>query len=310
MSRVAAEGDAQVAAESKSEPTFAGLSLPISQIVQALRQAQPTQLKPVGTTSVVFRMELPGEIDAAFKPRTKRHPDGYRAEVAAYRIGHALGMDNVAPVVPHQLPLERVRALLAPDAAQRWAELSAELVVGPEKLVHGAAIYWVPEMREIGIDTSQGVAHWRRWLAQARGDPPSRDKSKQIASQVSTLILFDTLIGNWDRFSGANAQGDRTGRHLFVRDHNVAFYDPPPQQERMLARLKQVERFSRSVVSRLKALDEPALRKALAHPADPAGFMALTESQIAGVLDRRSTLLSYVAAIIDRYGEANVLTFP
>jgi len=36
----------------------------------------------------------------------------------------------------------------------------------------------------------------------------------------------------------------------------------------------------------------------------------LTEGQIRGVLDRRTALLSYIAALIDTYGERNVLTFP
>ncbi len=301
-----------VAAEPETETTFAELGTKVSAIVEALREAPPNQLKPVGTTSVVFRMELAGDIDAAFKPRTKRHPEGYRAEVAAFRIGRALGMDNVAPAVPRDIPLERMRTLIDPEFASRWPELAAELVVGADQIVRGAAIYWIPEMREMGVDTSEGMGHWRRWLGQENGDPPSRDKSKLIAAQVSTLILFDTLIGNWDRFSGANAQGDRSGRHLFVRDHNVAFFEPlpQPQQARLLARLKQVGRFSRSFVAHLKALDEPTLRSALREPADPGGFSALTESQVAGVLDRRRTLLSYLAAMIDRYGEANVLTFP
>lgn len=301
-----------VRAEPEAEPVFAGLTVPISGILQALRDAPCAVLKPVGTTSVVFRMELGGDIDAAFKPQTKRHPQGYLAEVAAFRIARALGMDNVAPVVPRQMTLDRLRSLLDPEFQSRWNELSAEMVVGPDQIVRGAAIYWIPDMKELGIDTPEGMGHWRRWLGQENGDPPSRDKSKLIAAQVSSMIAFDTLIGNWDRFSGSNAQGDRSGRHLFVRDHNVAFFEPLPavQSGRLMGRLKQVGRWSRSFAEGLRRLDETTLRRALSDSADPAGFSALTESQIAGVLDRRRTILSYLAAVIDRYGEANVLTFP
>ncbi len=301
-----------VRAEPESEPLFADLDVPMRDITRALTDGAPVSLKPVGTTSVVFRMELGGPIDAAFKPQTRAHPQGYRAEVAAFRIGRALGMTNIAPAVPRDLSVDRLRNLLAPEFKDRWDTLSPELVVSPNQIVRGVAIYWIPEMRELGIDTAEGMQHWRRWLSQENGDPPSREKSKLVAVQVSTLIAFDTLIGNWDRFSGSNAQGDKSGRHLFVRDHNVAFFEPLPevQAARLMARIRQVERFSRSFVAALKALDEARLREILRDPSDPAGFSALTESQIAGVLDRRRTLLSYLAAVVDRYGEANVLTFP
>jgi len=301
-----------VRAQAESEIRFADLDVPIRDIVRALTDAAPVSLKPVGTTSLVFRMELGGPIEAAFKPQTKTHPQGYRAEVAAFRIGRALGMTNVAPVVPRDLSVDRLHNLLDPDFKNRWDTLSPELIVSPNQVVHGAAIYWIPEMRELGIDTAEGMQHWRRWLSQQNGDPPSREKSKLVAAQVSTMIAFDTLIGNWDRFSGSNAQGDKSGRHLFVRDHNVAFFEPLPaaQSTRLMAKIKQVERFSRRFIEALKALDEARLREILREPSDPAGFSALTESQVAGVLDRRRTLLSYLAAVLDRYGEANVLTFP
>ena len=36
----------------------------------------------------------------------------------------------------------------------------------------------------------------------------------------------------------------------------------------------------------------------------------LSAGQLRSLLDRRGTLLSYIAALIDTYGERNVLTFP
>jgi hypothetical protein len=126
------------------------------------------------------------------------------------------------------------------------------------------------------------------------------------------MLAFDYLIGNWDRMSGANVQGDHEGKRVFVRDHNLAFYEPlpRPQHERVLGHLRKVERFSKSLVIALKALDREALTRALSEPGDPAGFQALNERQVAAVLDRRLALLSYIAATLDRFGERAVLSFP
>ncbi len=293
-------------------PSFAGMGVSVQAIVSALSSAAPVRIKPVGTSSVVFKMDLAGDIDAAFKPRTRRHPQGHLAEVAAFRIARALGMDNVAPAVPRTFSLDRLRALLDPDYAGAWDTLALDMVADAEGRVAGVAIYWIPALREIGIDTKIGMGQWRRWLSQAQNDPPSREKSKLIAEQVSRMVAFDYLIGNWDRFSGANAQGDESGRRVFVRDHNVAFMHPLPasQHARLIERLRLIERFSRGFIARLKTLDDATLRRALHDPTDAPGYAALTESQIAGVLDRRTALLSYIAALLDRYGEDNVLTFP
>ncbi len=303
---------APVRAEPAAPPSFAGSGLLLSEIERALRTSVPRAVRPVGTTSVVFHMALTGEIHAAYKPQTQAHPRGHLSEVAAYRIGRALGLDHVAPAVPRDVPLDRLRTLLNPGFASGWEALSAQFVVSPNHVVRGAAIYWIPELRELGIDTPEGMQNWHRWLAQDNASGPSREKSKLTAAQISTMVAFDTVIGNWDRFSGGNAQGDRTGRQLFLRDHNVAFVEPlrPTQLTRLLGHLRHVERWSRSFVRHLRAFDAPRLRTALRAPDDPAGFVALTEIQIAGVLDRRRTVLSYVAALIDRYGESNVLTFP
>jgi hypothetical protein len=293
-----------------AETEFPGDKIPIDKIVLSLAAQRPQSLKPVGTSSVVFKMDLEGSIDAAWKPRTKSHPNGHLAEVAAFRIGRALGLDNVAPAVPRSLPLNTVRALLAEKSAAQWPAIEPQLSLRGSD-VDGVAIYWIPDMHELGLDSKDGFARWARWLAQD-GDPPSRDKSRSVAADVSTMICFDYLIGNWDRFSGANAQGDHDERRVFVRDHNVAFAEPLPRplHERVLGRLRKVERFSRSFVVALKALDQAALDRALAAPGDPAGFAPLDPARVAALLDRRRGLLSYIAAVIDRYGEAKVLSFP
>jgi hypothetical protein len=294
-----------------ADATFADMGVKVADISQALASQRALGLKTVGTTALVFKLDLEGSIDAAFKPASRRHPQGYLAEIAAFRIGRALGMSNVAPAVPRSFPRVELDRLVSASDRATYDALAPELIAGPDGKVWGAAIYWIPELKEIGIDSRAGIAQWRRWLSQHTVGP-TRERSRAIAAQVSSMILLDFVIGNWDRFSGANAQGDPSERHVFVRDHNVAFFEPLPatQMTRLTGRLSQVERFSRELVGQLRSLTLDSLRAVIRAPADPDGFSVLTERQLAGIMDRRATVLSYVAALIDRHGEDNVLTFP
>jgi hypothetical protein len=285
---------------------FVGGDLSFDEITGALTRAAPRSIKPVGTSSVVFKLDLPGFADAAFKPETKLHPEGHLAEVAAFRLGRTLSIPNVAPAVLRSFPVAELKSWLGSKYKPRWPELEAGMVVRDGK-VAGAAIYWIPDMHELGIDGADGMRRWARWLGQD-GELPSRDKSRLIAAQISTLVSFDYLIGNWDRFSGANAQGDHSERYVFFRDHNVAFMEPLPsaQHTRVLGRLRKVQRFSTSFVRRLKALDRGAIERATG--VSETGAL-LREAQRRALEERRRTLLSYIAALIDRFGEPNVLTF-
>ena len=64
-------------------------------ILADMVEARPTQFKPVGTSSVVFRVQTLGEHMFAFKPPSAVRARAASAEVAAYRLGRLLGYDNV-----------------------------------------------------------------------------------------------------------------------------------------------------------------------------------------------------------------------
>jgi hypothetical protein len=266
--------------------------------------------KPVGTSSAVFKLDLDGPIDAAFRPESRLNPRGHLAEIAAFRVGRLLGLDSVAPAVPRSLKVDELTRLVRAAHAGEWLALQKDLVPRDGQLL-GAAIYWIPELRELGLDTPEGVARFTHWLSQD-GELAGSDAERELAAQVSTMLAFDYLIGNFDRFSGANAQGDASGRHLFLRDHNLAFFEPfrLPQHQRVMSRLKRAQRFSRSLALALKGLDVDGLSGALADRDDPVGLHVLSSGQIEGLRERRLALLSYIAALIDGYGESNVLTFP
>jgi hypothetical protein len=292
-----------------SQP-YAGIGPELSAITTALRTGEIKSAKPVGTSSVVFKLDVDGPIDAAFRPESRLNPRGHLAEVAAFRLGRALGIETVTPAVPRTVSWIELSRLVKASRPEAWTALEQD-IVSRDGQVHGVAIYWIPELRELGFDTPDGVARFTRWLTQD-GVPASRDKSKLLAAQISTMLGFDYLIGNFDRFSGANMQGDAAGEKLFLRDHNMAFFEPFRLQhhQRVLAKLKRAQRFSRSFVNAVRELDGARLSGVLADPSDSKGFVALSAGQLRGVQDRRKALLSYIAALIDTYGERNVLTFP
>jgi hypothetical protein len=245
---------------------------------------------------VNIHLRLAGDVDAAFKPRSITHSDAYRAEIAAYRLNRLLGLDRVPPAISRVVPA----ALL---------HLSAETPVTIERdqSVRGAAIYWVPVLRDSRIDQDRERSRWSAWLRQGNAIPP--DQSAR-AEEISTLVAFDVLTGNWDRWSGQNVPMDAAG-HLIYRDNNGAFSEP--FGDRMLAgvmrHLRLVQKFSRGVITRARAMTDASVRAEMALDPD-AAHPPLTPVQITSLLRRRDALVSYCDELVRRYGESAVYVWP
>ena len=290
-------------------PRFLGAELSNDDIIGLLGHAFPQQFKPVGTTSVVFRMRLEGPISGAFRPRARTHPRGHLAEIAAYHVARLLGMDQVPPAVSRRVARSRLESRLHPDFVDDWDDLKRAITWDDDGTTEGAAVYWIPHLHDLGLDTPESIARWNAWLRQGGQIP---QESQALASDLSQCILFDYLIGNWDRFSGGNLMGTPDGRRLFIRDHNLAFGDPIPDNlhERMWQRVVETQRFSRRQVQALLALDEASLRADVDTDPIAESRRILTPAQIRGVLDRRAAILSHIAELASRLGEQNVLAFP
>lgn len=279
-------------------------------IMNEIVERRPRRLRQVGTTSVTLRMDLGDGLESAFKPRTRTHPRGYLAEIAAYRIARALEMDNVPPVIGRGLPRPaRQERFESSRRESDWEAIRQNILWDAPGEARGAAIYWIPRMRSVGLETARDLQSITGWLQQA-GELPEERSS--IARDLSTMIAFDYLIGNWDRWSGGNVSGNAKGDRLFVRDHNLAFIEPlqGARYERIRRHLEQVERFSRGFIDRVALLDEPRLRLALAADPESEHRPILDESQIAGVLARRRALLSYVGALVKIHGSERVFVWP
>ena len=64
------------------------------------------------------------------------------------------------------------------------------------------------------------------------------------------------------------------------------------------------------LVERLSVLDEASLRQELGRDPSHAAAPVLNDAQIADLFARRSTVLSYIAALIEARGEDEVRVFP
>ncbi len=270
--------------------TFGGV--PEERILETIRTAPVRGRQNVGSTSVNLHLRLGGEIDAAWKPRSTSHGDRYRAEIAAFRLNRLLGLSRVPPAISRAIPRGTLR--LAADSP---------VVFERDGTARGAAIYWVPVLRSSLIDTPREQERWGRWLRQ--GNTVPADQSVR-AEEVSTLLVFDFLTGNWDRWSGANVPMDAAG-HLVYRDNNGGFDEPFVEglMQRSMAWLRRVQRFRRDVIDRARAMTEATVRAEMALDPDRA-FPPLSDTQIRSLLRRRDALVRYVDELVTRHGEGSV----
>lgn len=286
-------------------PPFVGTDVPQDEILDVIATARSRSFKPVGHTSVVLRMRTVAHVTAAMKLRSQGLEHGYQHEIAAYRIARLLGLDNVPPAIYRSVTWQEIRNRFYEALLDRRPSVRRAVVWEEDGSAPGAAIYWVKGLRSMGLEDTE---KWQSWVRE--GEIP--DDNYALARDLSTMAVFDFLIGNWDRFSGGNLPTNKSRKRAFLRDNDRAFSAPLlwGRYERLLRGLLRTERFSKTVIRHLAALDEDAIRKELArdpsHEADPL----LSDAQIAEVLDRRATILTYVAALVDEHGADRVLVFP
>jgi hypothetical protein len=287
---------------------FAGTDFDQDVLLAALSRAEPVSFKSVGSSATVFRTRFAGSLEAAFKSATRERPHGPESEVAAYRLARCLRMDNVPPAVSRDFPASRIHAALDAESAARWPQILERIGVGENDVVHGATIYWIPVLAEVGLDKHSSLDRVSAWLRLAGKIEPAE---QSLAASVSNMLAFDYLIANFDRWSGANVRGDAEATRVYVRDHDLAF---PVRigdklQRRLLDDLTRAERFSRAFYANLQQLDRACFERELA--ADPRGARGelLSQGQIADVFDRRQTLLSHIESLIALHGEKAVLAF-
>lgn len=289
---------------------FAGTALDEDALLSTLSSAPIVSLRSIGSTSTVFRTKLAAPTGAALKAATERRPRGPHAEIAAYRLARLLGLSNVPPAVSRRVPITELRAKLAAEDEARWPAIEQSLLVERDGRVLVAAIHWIDGLHDLPrFDGAPPQATLAAWLTLSS---PLAEADRALAAQLGTMLAFDYLIGNWDRWSGSNVKGSADGRTAYLRDHDAAFAGrlSEPLQRRMLDPVVQSQRFSRSFYRALGRLRREDFERELA--ADPLAREGpiVDAAALAAMFDRRDALLSHVVAVIEEHGEAAVLVFP
>jgi hypothetical protein len=262
----------------------------------------PRAGKSMGHTSVVFKLELSSGKKVAWKPNARKVKGRYKGEIAAFRFAEALGIHNVPPACARAFDAPAVATALAPNAEA--AKVFADEAIVEQGKVHGAVIPWIDGLEFWPLEKEPLRSEARAWLTARSAIPEAK---VELARQTSTLIAFDFMTGNWDRYSGENVGIDK-GLVLYI-DNDAAFMEAPPKE--LVARNKKLlgvtERFSRSFIARVRALDEDRIAAALGD--ETPGRPLVSRAVVALVTARAKELVSAIDAKIAVNGEAETLYF-
>ena len=295
----------------------------------SLAASEPVEIeRGRGGRSLAFKITLADGTVGYFKPEQTFSAAHWYAEVASYELDRALTIGRVPPTVARRLPWAPLRR------AARGDRRIPEVVVQADGTVRGAFIWWVPErlvrlsagrgwdrwVRQAGplvINPFQRPIEWRRastrWRAlvaegrqrefrgsgRAAGEPDTPDRP----AELSDLILFDYLTANTDRWGGnfTNVRTVGAGGPLMYLDNGDGFaLGPVAHIPVMDARLRALQRFRRSTVDRIEALDMETLSRRLGR--GPLGPV-LGPRQLAQLEIRRRLVLEHVARMEQRFGE-------
>jgi len=286
-----------------------------------------------GGWSISFRMTYRGRTRYAFKPMQKNWTEGWRAEIASDRLCQVLpcGFDipRNRPAKIRRDRFEKLYRKVWDEDQKEYAERFDDLVwtteIGDDgqehEYLYGTLKDWVPDfvrwpleyttVWEPWLDARQppsvldqpleealapfkdkGTAPFYRRIVSQRGDATTRS----MARQLSNILVFDFLVSNWDRFStatqyyGVNNQF-ADGRFVSI-DNGAAF--PTIHFPDVRERLSPVSRFSRRMITAIRALNPETLNPVLfPNPSiDERARLEVFWSQRDRLLDRMRTLVS------------------
>jgi hypothetical protein len=280
-------------------------------LLAPLRTAKLTRVKlNHGGTSLSMRLDFEGGGRAAFKPEQTFFQSNPRYEVAAYRLDRLLGIGHVAPAFSREFTVEELVAAL--DPSQRgWGEQKMLEAMEPKNgHIAGEVQWWIPEIIDatiqgIRVDETEGVVRWHRYLRAGATIPP---EAYEMARQLSDVILFDFVIDNVDRWTLSNTKGSPDGHVLYFMDNTLSFTTFSEGLPKSQVYLRRAEKFSRRLVTRLRALTRTELEHALADRG-PLGPL-LSPDEVGAVLGRRDAAMAYIDRLIAEHGEDEVLAFP
>lgn len=259
-----------------------------------------------GGSSLSFRVDFADGSRAAFKPAQTNLQTIPRKEVAAYRINRLLGLNAVAPATPRLLSRADVFSHLHPDTTPMLSRIRTETIFDPRGNTAGVMMFWIPVIKDAGLDTAEGIATSTGWLTHGQ---PIPDEKHSLAAQLSDLLVFDFLISNPDRYSGGNLLTGADGTRLYFMDNTMSFFIEPERSEKPRVALHRCQRFSARLIQALDRISEDGLARLLSQ-ASEGDYEILTKPEIRAVVARRDEVKSYLADLVKSYGAPEVFYFP
>lgn len=264
-----------------------------------------------GGTSLSLRVEFASGARAAFKPMQIHLQSDPRREIAAYRIDRLLGIGHVPPAKSVEFAVGDLIAAADPASRDRAGSRIAEEAIARHGKLRGELSWWVPALERVRIggryiDEPDGEALWIGYLQVAAAMP---GELRPLLAQLAALVVFDVVIDNADRWSGANTLGSPDDRILYFMDNTMAFSRFTRGHTTNLSRLHRIQVFPRGLIGRLRWLTAEAVAAALGGDDAVLGPL-LSEAEIHAMLSRRDHVLEYVDGLIAELGEDAVLALP
>ena len=174
----------------------------------------------------------------------------------------------------------------------------ANLEVERDGSVEGAAIVWMPVLRRTNLHTAESRAEWNPWL-DPRTEIPAQHRTRAL--QIASLITFDYLQANFDRWNSANVPQDEHDDLIF-RDNNRGWY---MQNLRLTERggIDGIRRIPASVLAAVQRTTADVLARRTLH----APFRVLKSNQLREYEVRRRALLARVDEAVREYGRERVV---
>lgn len=310
IKRVAVAGDFHVnAAVAPVIPMFHGQ--PDEALLEPLRTGEVSRVKfNRGGSSLSMRVDFDNGSRAAFKPEQTNPQSTPRFEVAAYRMNLLLGLNAVQPATPRALPRRTLYGKMMAKSHYIIPRLDAEML-SVDGMVRGVLSWWIPVIHRARvqgeqIDTDLGIYLWKHFLDVGAEIPESE---YELVRQISTMVLFDYIINNPDRWTGANARVSEDRKILYFMDNAMSFGLKYNGHRRPRIYLKRSQKFSRALVVALRSLSEEGIDEAMNRDVGPFSYI-LSKQEIKAVMQRREFALEYIDGLIDKHGEDAVLVFP